>query len=705
MRWLYPHFHDKQQAWLSLFCVAYNRTMALTLKQFVDNVSQSGLMGADEVNSFCDSLPEERRDSVQDLAKLLVRERKLTKYQAQIIYQGKHQGLKFGEYTILDKLGEGGMGVVLRARHGRMEREVAIKVLPAKSLTNQEAVNRFYKEVRAAARLIHPNIVTAFDASENAGTHYLVLEFVDGKDLSQILSESGRLPVAQAVECTIQAARGLEYAHSKGLIHRDIKPANLLLDKDGTVKILDLGLARLEQENASRDGLTKSGQIMGTVDYMSPEQARDTKNADARADIYSLGCTLYRLLTGMPLYHRDTIMNKMMSHASDPIPSLRVVRAEVPERLDIVFQKMVAKRADDRQQSMTEVIADLKSALASATPPERRVAEPSSDSALSDFFAGMNPNSGMVTTPAMRRARQAVEETIDLQANSESTNANIIPPVSVAPPLPARPSTVVAKRTNTQRTSTPRGGNQKLFIGLAIGGGVLCLGLLLGLVKMMIGSDSEPEAEVASSVPSTHENADRPTRFSEAVATPTSDEQVLFNGQDLSGWQAVGDTNLWAVKDGILSATGHGTGWLSSNDEFSDFALHLEFRLPTEGNSGVFLRVPRSGGLSGAEFIEVQIYDGVLLNNGNHTGSLFNIAKLGPAKMQRPAGEWNTMEIVAQKSRITVALNGQQLQDVDLSKVSIPPPMATNAARSTGFIGLQCLGTTVEFKDIRIRPL
>ncbi len=413
--------------------------MALTLKQFVDNVSQSGLLAADEVNSLCESLPPERRDSVQDLAKLLVRERKLTKYQAQIIYQGKHQGLKFGEYTILDKLGEGGMGVVLRARHGRMEREVAIKVLPAKSLTNQEAVNRFYKEVRAAARLIHPNVVTAFDASENAGTHYLVLEFVDGKDLSQILSESGRLPVAQAVECTLQAARGLEYAHSKGLIHRDIKPANLLLDKDGTVKILDLGLARLEQENASRDGLTKSGQIMGTVDYMSPEQARDTKNADARADIYSLGCTLYRLLTGMPLYDRDTIMNKMMSHANDPIPSLRVVRAEIPERLDAVFQKMVAKRVEDRHQTMTEVIADLSTALASTSPPERRVAGPRSDNALTDFFVGMSSNSGIAATPAKQQARQAIEETIDLRANSESTNSSVLPLVSIAPPMPVRP--------------------------------------------------------------------------------------------------------------------------------------------------------------------------------------------------------------------------------------------------------------------------
>ncbi|MCA9145855.1 MAG: DUF1080 domain-containing protein [Planctomycetaceae bacterium] len=675
------------------------------MKQFVDNVSQSGLMGAEEVNSFCDSLPEGRRDSVQDLAKLLVRERKLTKYQAQIIYQGKHQGLKFGEYTILDKLGEGGMGVVLRARHGRMEREVAIKVLPAKSLTNEEAVNRFYKEVRAAARLIHPNIVTAFDASENAGTHYLVLEFVDGKDLSQILSESGRLPVAQAVECTIQAARGLEYAHSKGLIHRDIKPANLLLDKDGTVKILDLGLARLEQENASRDGLTKSGQIMGTVDYMSPEQARDTKNADARADIYSLGCTLYRLLTGMPLYDRDTIMNKMMSHASDPIPSLRVVRSEIPERLDAVFQKMVAKRADDRQQTMTEVIADLKSALASTSPPERRVASSNSDSELTNFLVGMNSNSGVATTPAMQRARQAVEETIDLRANSESTNANLPPPVPIAPPMSVRPATVVAKRTTTQRTSAQRGGNHKLLIAFALGGGGLCLALLLGLVKMMVGASSDPEPEAPTIAQTSPEIDEQTTPFNNAIATQAFNGRELFNGRDLSGWQAVGDSDLWVANEGILSATGRGTGWLSSNEEFSDFELHLEFRLPPEGNSGVFLRVPRSGGLSGSEFIEVQIYDGVLLNNGNHTGSLFNISKLGPAKSQRPAGEWNSMEIVAQQSRITVALNGEPLQDVDLSKAVIPAPMANNAARSIGFIGLQCLGTTVEFKNIRIRPL
>jgi serine/threonine protein kinase len=683
--------------------------MPLTLQQFVENISRSGLLTADEVASYCDELPSNKRDDAQELAKLLVRGLKLTKYQAQVIYQGKQKGLKFGEYTVLDKLGEGGMGVVLRARHGRMEREVAIKVLPARSLQNQESVNRFYKEVRAAAKLIHPNIVTAFDASENAGTHYLVLEFVDGKDLSEILRDSGPLPVAQAVECTIQAARGLEYAHSKGLVHRDIKPANLLLDKDGTVKILDLGLARLEHENASRDGLTKSGQIMGTVDYMSPEQARDTKHADARADIYSLGCTLYRLLTGMPVYERDSIMNKMMAHAGDPIPNLTSVRADVPERLNTVFQKMVAKRADDRQQTMTEVIADLSAALASDSPPQRRLAEPAPDSALSDFFAGLTTPGRIVAKPTSQIDKQVLEETIDLRGDTERTGSNFAPTTQFAPKVERR-TKVPAPRASGQHR------NQKLLIGSAVGGGVLCVALLLGLVSMLVRRSVDSEPDIASrSLPATNTDQsptffiepDQPTTpFSEPVATQSAGEVLLFNGRDLSGWEAVGDAELWIVKDGMLQSTGQGTGWLSTKQEFGDFEFRFEYRLPIAGNSGVFLRVPRSGGLSGGEFIEVQLYDDdTAINNGNQTGSLFNIAKIGPPAARRPAGEWNAMDIQAKGSRIAVSLNGTPLQNVDLTTVTIPAPMAVNAARPRGFIGLQCLNTSAEFRNIRIRPL
>jgi serine/threonine protein kinase len=287
--------------------------MALSVEQFIARLSESGLMSPAEVSTFQESLPPaERPRDVQALAAGLVKAGKLTKYQAQAVYQGKTKGLVFGEYLVLDKLGEGGMGVVLKARHRRMDRLVAIKVLSAGGMKAPEAVERFHREVKAAAKLSHPNIVTAHDAGEHQGMHYLVTEYVAGKDLAAIVKEHGPLDVQAAVECTLQAARGLQYAHEQGIIHRDIKPGNLLLDKKGTVKILDMGLARLEA-SASRDDsggerLTRSGQVMGTCEYMAPEQAFDTHMADARSDIYSLGCTLYRLLIGQPPYQGETLV-------------------------------------------------------------------------------------------------------------------------------------------------------------------------------------------------------------------------------------------------------------------------------------------------------------------------------------------------------------------------------------------------------------
>ena len=218
--------------------------MAVTLQQFIDSLTQSGLMTADEVSSFQQSRPPETQPKdAQTLAQALVQAGKLTKYQAQMVYQGRPKGLVFGEYTVLDKLGQGGMGVVLKAQHRRMKRMVAVKVLPASAMKSPDAVKRFYREVEAAAKLNHPNIVQAHDASEHEGIHYLVMEYVEGSDLGALLKQHGPLPIPQAVNCILQAARGLEYAHRHGIVHRDIKPGNLLVDQEGTVKILDMGLA------------------------------------------------------------------------------------------------------------------------------------------------------------------------------------------------------------------------------------------------------------------------------------------------------------------------------------------------------------------------------------------------------------------------------------------------------------------------------
>ena len=338
--------------------------MSLSVEQFVENLTRSGLLSETEISDFQGRLSPEQCKDAETLARELIRAKKLTKYQAMAVYQGKAKGLVLGEYVVLDKLGEGGMGAVLKAYHRRMKRLVAIKILPPSWTKSPENVERFLREVEAAARLVHPNVVTAYDAGRHEGIHYLVMEFIDGEDLATWLRRHGPMSVEQAIDCCLQAATGLQYANTKGVIHRDIKPGNLLLSREGTVKILDLGLAYLIATPAADDStdverLTVSGQVLGTCDYMAPEQAQNSEEADHRADIYSLGCTLYRLLTGQPPYRGRTLIQVVMAHCNAPIPSLCEARPEVPAALDAIFQKMVAKRPEDRYQSVAEVVAAL----------------------------------------------------------------------------------------------------------------------------------------------------------------------------------------------------------------------------------------------------------------------------------------------------------------------------------------------------------
>ncbi len=332
----------------------------------------------------------------------------MTKFQAQEIWQGRAKSLILGNYTILDKIGAGGMGQVFKAEHRRLKRVVAIKMLPAAMLKDAVAVARFQREVEAAAKLRHPHVVATDDADEAGGVHFLVMEFVDGQDLSALVKENGPLAIAKAVSYALQAARGLEYAHKNGVIHRDIKPANLLLNSEGTVKILDMGLARISTDGntATQAELTGTGAVMGTVDYMAPEQALSTKHVDARADIYSLGCSLYFLLTGQPAYDGDTVMAKLLAHREQPIPSLG---DNVPAQLQAVFEKMVAKDTAERYQTMSEVAAGLEQLIAGTLPSVDALQPPgmNSSSDVMTFLRNVTHQSVPKPNPANQATRSA----------------------------------------------------------------------------------------------------------------------------------------------------------------------------------------------------------------------------------------------------------------------------------------------------------
>jgi serine/threonine protein kinase len=258
---------------------------------------------------------------------------------------------KLGEYQLLERLGEGGMGVVYRALHTKLGREVAIKLLSKARLQDAEAVARFEREMRAIGALEHPNVVHAHDAREIDGTRCLVMELLDGLDLDQVLHRCGPLPVADACEVVRQAALGLQCAHEHHLVHRDIKPSNLMLTRAGQVKILDLGLARAELGHAGGQELTATGQALGTLDYMAPEQIAEKAVVDVRADIYSLGCTLFKLLTGIAPFSGwrcETAFEKMNAHLKKAPPAIRQSRREVPPELAAMIYRMMAKSPDAR---------------------------------------------------------------------------------------------------------------------------------------------------------------------------------------------------------------------------------------------------------------------------------------------------------------------------------------------------------------------
>lgn len=332
----------------------------LSLEEFVRDLAANQLVSAEEVRAVEAASPPERRprDS-QALAKELVRAGRLTKYQAANAVQGKSKNLVFDDFVVLDTWSAGGPQCYQAENRKMKQRRVALRILPPFAATKSStALARFQREVQAAARLEHPHLLAAYHAGEAHGAPYLVFQFVDGQDLESLVRQEGRMPVEKVLDFVLQAARALAYAHDKGVVHRDVNPTNLLVDKSGTVKVAGLGLARIEDD--TEKGITQTGELIGRPEYMPPEQWRSAKNVDARSDVYSLGCTLYYLLTGKTIYTGETVGQQMTAHTEQPIPNLRSQRPDVPASLETVFAKMVAKSPNERYTTMGAAIAALE---------------------------------------------------------------------------------------------------------------------------------------------------------------------------------------------------------------------------------------------------------------------------------------------------------------------------------------------------------
>jgi serine/threonine protein kinase len=673
----------------------------------------------------------EAAHDVTSLAAMLVRANRLTDYQAAALVQGKARGLVVGPYLVLNRCGQGGMGVVFKARHRPTGQVVALKILPPSFARDATLVQRFQREVAAAARLDHPNIVRVVDASQDRGVHFLAMDFIEGRDLRSIVNSGGPLRIDQAIDCTIQAARGLEAAHLKGIVHRDIKPANLMLDASGVVRMLDLGLARLIEASGifgptASESLTQSGSYMGTVDYSAPEQADDAKTVDHRADIYSLGCTLYFLATGRPPFEGDSLIKKLMAHQNRPAPSLHSARPDVPAALEVAYQAMMAKHPADRPQSMAAVIWLLESCRSS--PADR----PKAGKGLITFVDGKpklapptERKRGIdATSPAVLRPADGRPDVYPLETEDGPAEAR---PSPLPLPLPLSPPRPDAEPERPRPRTSPG------LLSMAV---LAVLGLILiwaiqhsraRRVPARATGETTPRVEpapkprnVAERSPAKSEQPPSPPRPSVAKPTPattkksarpagTAGYQPIFNGKDLTGWSGMLDE--YEVRDGVIRSRSPHRTVIFFARSFADFVARVEFRLPPGGDGRLVIRYPGRNNPAHSAMCEIQVLDDDApqytgLDPRQCCGSAFGLVAARRGHL-RPAGDWNLEEVTVKGSTIHMELNGAPILDNDLSLVrefmeNDPHP---GKDRRSGYFGVTDEGSPVEYRGIQIREL
>jgi len=427
-----------------------------TVEELLGLIRKSGMVEETKLNAYLTrrqggrGLPAE----AQEAAEGMVADGLITNFQAEQYMLGKWRGFTIGKYKLLERVGVGGMGQVFLCEHMFMKRRVAVKVLPPAKAEQPAALGRFYREARAAGSIEHPNIVRTHDIDQDGNLHFIVMEYVDGSNLLDIVKKFGPLNIGRAVSYIRQTAIGLEFAFQGGIIHRDIKPGNILVDRFGLAKLLDMGLARFYNDNA--DNLTQKYDdkiVLGTADYVAPEQVANSHAVDIRADIYALGASMYFMLAGHPAFPNGTVSQKLLWHRTkDPTP-IRQIRPEVPEGLAAIVEKMMRKDPAARYQTPAEVAIALEKylpeevelppaiempALSSAAlegaepPPEAKTApKPLSvpEAQLSEFRAKAKPfaskpspfGSGVTAAEKPTSSSQAVA-TLERPLNSTPTS-------------------------------------------------------------------------------------------------------------------------------------------------------------------------------------------------------------------------------------------------------------------------------------------
>lgn len=341
-------------------------SLKLTAESLLTGIKHSRLVESDTIDTLIDTLRGEGVDigNTAALAAAMVEKGVITPWQSDKLLQGKFKGVVLGRYKLQNLLNKDETSSTYLAEHLRMKRLCTIKTLPASKVHDTSYLSRFDREVQLIASLDHPNIARVYDVDtetkDGVEIHFLVREYIDGQDMEKLLAARQQFTVVEAVDYIRQAAEGLSHAHANGLVHRDIKPGRLLVDARGVVKLLDLGLARFFRNTVAEPLTIKhAGNFLGTNDSLAPQQAIDSHAIDARADIYSLGCTFYFALTGRPPFPDGTLGQRLLAHQTKPSPPISKVRADVPESLAVIINKMMQKRKEDRYQSATEAATAL----------------------------------------------------------------------------------------------------------------------------------------------------------------------------------------------------------------------------------------------------------------------------------------------------------------------------------------------------------